>query len=741
MKKIKTLFKAPLETRSGYGEHGRMIFDALTSDPLFDVSVESLNWGNCSHLTEKTPLIEKIKQLVQKREFEQRNNQNHYDLFIHLTIPQEFETLGRFNVGVTAMVETDRISHQWVQACNKMDLIIVPSQHCKEVAENTVIEWSNPNTGEKGHFKIEKPIVVCPEGIDTEIFKSKVHENLINLELESDFNFLHVGQWANGDFGEDRKNISLMLKYFIETFRGRKDVGMVLKTNMSKNSAIDFDFVKTRIKELKVAVGIPESECPAIYLIHANLNQSEMADLYNHPKIKAFLTLTHGEGFGIPILEAAASELPVLATNWSGHLDILSDGKFIPLDYELKEIPNATVWDPVLIKGSRWACVKEDDVKKKMEKIVKSHSKPKEWAKELAEKVREKFDLKVVNEKFISTLKSILLENEVAQVNPEEHLKSYVDTPHCYNVVYTMPRSTGDVFVSTAVIDGLMKELPEDSRLYFATDPKYFDLLKGNKNVYKCIPYNQTMMNMDLLENVFDLALTPDIATQYLFSNWIRRGQGRLLAEEYANHCNSKLGDYFIEKDYSILDSSTLSIHSEGETDKIDNYITFHPGSGQGQWEARNYRDWAEVLVNLKALFPELKVVQVGQEGDLEFKDLVDVDFRGKTTYQQLAAVQEKALLHLGIDSFNMHLAAALNVPLVAIFGCSYAKSTGPWYKEPEKAKFILLESERKSGCVDKACYKNRCAKNPHDGAAPINEIDAREIFQACAKMLIQDSK
>jgi ADP-heptose:LPS heptosyltransferase/glycosyltransferase involved in cell wall biosynthesis len=742
--KIRTLLKAPVLTQSGYGVHSRQIFDALASDPLFDVHVESLNWGNCSHLTENTEQKKKINQCIEKALVAKHQNQENYDLFIHITIPNEYERKGKFNVGVTAGVETDRVSHVWIQKCNEMDLNIVPSEHSKKVLQETVIDWENPNTKQRGSFKLEKPIVVCSEGIDTNLFKPRQEEELVGLsklELESDFNFLHVGQWGNGGFGEDRKNIALMLKYFIETFRGRKDVGLVLKTNMSRNSEADYTAIMARLENLKQAVGVPQNECPPIYLVHANLTNEEMSQLYKHPKIKAFITLTHGEGFGIPVAEAAASGLPILATNWSGHLDILKDGKFLPLEYELKEIPESVVWDPILIKGSRWANVKEDDVKRKMEKIAKSYSKPKEWAQELSLKVVEKFDLQKTNEAFLQVLKKALLENVSQELNPVEYLSSLMDTPESFNVIYTMPMSTGDVFISTAVIDGLMKQLPEDAKIYFATNPKYFDILKGNKNIYKCIPWTQQMASIDLLEEVFDLALTPNMATQYTFSNWVRRGHGRLLAEEFANYCQVELGDYFIEKDYSLMPLvSTVQEDPNKEASRPLTYATFHPGSGKGQWEARDYRDWDEVLVNLKDIFPELKIVQVGMAEE-PLSKFTDVDLRGKTTYQQLAAVTEKAVLHVGIDSFNMHLAAALNTPLVAIFGCSYASSTGPWVKDKEKAKFALIQSERLSGCKNKACYKNRCKDNPHDGAAPINEIDPREIFQSCAKVLLSKEK
>ena len=732
MKKIKTLIKAPILTNSGYGQHSRMIFEALTSDPLFDVSVEAINWGQCSWTSDESDSTNKIKKSVEKGLLNKHQNNENYDLFVHVTIPNEFEKKGKYNIGVTAGIETDRVSHVWIQKCNEMNLVIVPSEHAKKVFLDTVVDWTNQQTGEQGQLKIDRAPVVCWEGVNADLFKEKAFENRIGLELDSSFNFLHVGQWGSGGFGEDRKNISSMLKVFFETFRGNKDVGLVLKTNMAKNSDTDHEAVKERIRQIKEALKMTEANCPPVYLVHANLTEEEMADLYNHPKIKAYLTLTHGEGFGIPTLEAAMCGMPVIATNWSGHLDFLNQGKFIPLDYDLADVPQSAIWEPLIIKGARWANIREEDVSRKMQKLSKSYSKPKEWALELATKLKENFDLKKVNEVFLTEVKRNLLKEAGDQISPVEHLKSFIDTPDDFNVIYTMPMSTGDVFVSTAVIDGLKKDIPENSKLYFATDPKYFDILKGNPNVYKCIPWNQSMVHVDLLEEAFDLALTPNVATQYNFSNWVRRGQGRLLAEEFANHCQVELGEYFIEKDSSVFDTLETSFFPPKFEAEKTPYMTFHPGSGQGQWEARKYVDWSEVLMNLKNLCPNLKVVQVGGTDEPLAKE-TDLDLRGKTTPQQLASVIEKSLLHLSIDTFTMHMAAALDVPLVALFGSSHATSTGPWVKDKEKAKYILLETEERMGC-NKACYKYTCEKNKESPC--VNSISPEDVFKSCFRML-----
>jgi ADP-heptose:LPS heptosyltransferase/glycosyltransferase involved in cell wall biosynthesis len=717
MNKTTVLLKGPLLVQCGYGNHTKQILKALLKDSSFEIFCENIRWGHCSFLTEDSEEKKIINGLIHKREMAKQQGFDKFDIFIHVTIPQEFEKLGKFNVGVTAAVETDRVSHQWIQKCNEMDLIIVPSEHSKKVIEKTTIEWKNQKTGESGTFSLNKPIAVVHEGVDTSIFKPlEWSKSILDIDFKTDFNFFHVGQWSKGGFGEDRKNIANLVKYFIETFNGRKDVGLVLKINMARNSVADKEAVAARLKQIKA--NFKKEEVPPIYLVHGNLTQEELSNLYNHPKIKAFVSLTHGEGFGLPLLEAAACDLPVIATNWSGHLDFLLTGKFSAVEYELKEIPNCVIWEPVLIKDSRWAVADEENSKHRLKKMFTSYTKPKQWSKQLCEHVHKNFSLEKTGNDFVTTIKQHMMKTSMQQINPLEHLQSFVDTGDDFNILYTMPRSTGDVFISTAVIDGLMKEVPKNAKLYFATDPKYFDILEDNPHIHKLIPWNQTMITTELTEEVFDLVFTPDTATQYQFSNWVRRGQGRLLAEEFANHCHCELGEYSIKVDNS---------HEQFPND----YITFHPGSGKDEWEARNYVEWQEIINNLKDLYPSLTIVQVGSSNEPLYEGAED--WRGKTTVHQLASLIKNSDLHLSIDTFTMHLAAAFNKPLVSLFGSSHAKSTGPWVKDKANSKFILMEAEKKMGC-NKACYKHQCKVNKD--LPCINEIDPAEVVEACSAML-----
>ena len=710
----KLLFRAPVTTASGYGVHSRQILKSLLDCGEFDVGVIPTSWGQTPTLQDEK-LNELVNQLVSNHIENVRSNTN-YDVSVQCTIPNEFQKLARVNIGVTAGIEVDRVSPEWIIKTNEnVDLIIVPSKHSAETFANVRYKTQS---GEL--LQLQKPMMIAPEGVDSSIFNTKMIEPF-QISLDTSFNFLSVGLGFDNQIGCDRKNLSLLVKLFCEKFKDDKDVGLVLKTSMVGYSLVDYNIVKAKIADIKRSTGC--GKYPKIYLVHGRLSDDEMASLYKHPLIKAFVTLTHGEGYGLPVIEAAACGLPVIATNWSGHLDFLTiDGKkkFVPLDFDLIDIPKSVVWKNVMDEGTRWANVKVDDVKNKMKKVVLSYDKPKEWANELAIHVEKNFNL----EKTCADLSRSILDflsmnsNNSSSETFALKMKSQLGYDNEKTLLYTMPMSSGDVYVSTAVIDSLKKKFP-DHKIIFATDAKYSSILKDNKNIDRIIQFENWMANVPLCEQVFDLVFTPNLAIQTIQSNWIKGGKGRLLAEEMAFQCGVTLGDYFIKTE-------------KPQASLPERYIVLHPGSGKGQWEARNYLHWQNVVFNLNKML-NIPIVQVGLKEDPQYEGCID--YRGKTSSQnELAYVIEHANLVLGIDSVSMHLAAGLGIPLVSLFGSSYPTSTGPAHA---KTVTHLLETPDRLGCK-KACYKYQCEKNKE--CPCINKIDPRTVLTYVIHVLANSS-
>ncbi len=710
-RKPKLLFKAPVGTASGYGVHARQLLGGLLEDGDFDVSVRGLSWGHTSFLHSEN--METIRQLSLKHEAEAQAGTK-YDISVQVTIPNEFEKLADFNVGVTAGIEVDRVSPVWLQKANEMDLLVVPSTHSMQGFTNTA--YHAPD----GHvLRLDKvPVVVVPEGFDPTLFNTSKAEPLV--DLVPDFNFLFVGLGLNHKMGEDRKNVSHLVKWFCDVFKGRADVGLVLKVGLVNNSLADLEVAKRRVLEIKSMVGC--GELPRIKVVHGRLSDEELSALYRHPKIKAFVSLTHGEGFGLPLLEAAACGLPVLTTDWSGHLDFLRHGDektFVPIDHELREIPDSAVWDGVMERGSHWAYPKEADAKLKMRKMVAGPEKPMEWAANLARIVHEKFTIPTVTSAFAGVVKDAYVafrsRRPKDRASAIEVLKKRFtgDRP---SLLYTMPMSAGDVFMSTSIVGSLRHKFP-GHKIYFATDPKYFSIVKPCEWIDEVIQWEEWMGDVPFTERVFDEVYTPNLGIQMRFSNWVHGGKGRNILDEMAVHCDVKPGPFW------NIAASGNGVSAPDVTLPGSEYAVVHTGAGKGQWAARNYLHWQEVVDNITTL-TSMKVVQVGTPDEPALNGCVNM--LGKTAdYRELAYVVSEATLFVGIDSVAMHMAAAMEVPVVALFGSSYPTSTGPRAATPLP---VLLETPDRYTCK-KACYQYTCEVDPDHPC--INEVTPRTVVES----------
>lgn len=388
--KRRLIFRGPVLTASGYGVHSRLILKPIMDSGEFDVTVISTNWGVTPILRNNgDEFIERVRTLSLMQP------SGDYDVSVQVTIPQEWQRMARFNIGVTAGIETDRTSLEWINKSNEnIDLIVVPSEHSRRTFQDIVY-----NLEDGRQVKLAKPVVKIFEGVDTSVYNTApVDPSVKQFPIQGNFNFISVGLGFDRGFGEDRKNLSALVKWFCDQYKGNKEVGLVLKSSIVGYSSVDLKHLTARIKEIKGQSGC--GEFPRIQLVHGFLTAQEMAALYKHPSVKAYITLTHGEGFGLPIIEAAACGLPIIATDWSGHLDFLhinGSRKFVAVPYEVKEIPESCVWENILVKGSRWANPDEKQAKMLMAKVNLSYDKPKQWATELAEHIAENFSISKMN--------------------------------------------------------------------------------------------------------------------------------------------------------------------------------------------------------------------------------------------------------------------------------------------------------------------------------------------------------
>ena len=401
MKKL-MLVCAPVTSRSGYGAHARDLVTSLIEHDKYDIKIMDVPWGECPRnaLDENNSVDKKIIDCI----LPQPQMERQPDVYVDIRIPNEFETWGKVNIGITAGIETTAVSNKWIEGCNKMDLIIVPSEHSKIGFTQAIYEQVQnlPDGSQQkvGEVKLEKPMKVLFEGADEDIYKPIENASLDLVDdIKEDFCFLHVGQWTQGNYGEDRKDIAKLVKVFYESFANKKEQpALFLKTNGATYSIMDREECLRKINEIKSKFP-SDWKLPNVYLLHGSLSVDGINKLYNHPKVKAFVSLTHGEGFGRPLLEASMVGLPVIASGWSGQMDFLSQTDSMLLGGELKQVPKSMVWKDIIIKESQWFNVNETQAYKAMNHCFSNYGEVKEKALNLMKINRDKFTLNKMTEK------------------------------------------------------------------------------------------------------------------------------------------------------------------------------------------------------------------------------------------------------------------------------------------------------------------------------------------------------
>ena len=350
-----TLITGPVATRSGYGSHTRDLVRSLIAMDKFDIHINSLRWGSTSmNALDESNASDKqiIDKIMTTNELPRQP-----ELHIQVSVPNEFTPIGKYNIGITAGIENTAPKPEWVQGMNRMNMNIVPSKFVKGVFESVTYEEINEQTKQKtGELKSQKPLEVLFEGADTNIYK-KTKEIYRELKTEMNnikerFVFLYTGHWLQGNLGHDRKDTGMLLKTFLETFKNKPNPpALVMKTSGATFSIIDRNEIKLKIKDIKDTV---TGKLPSVYFLHGDLTDEEMNQMYNHPKVKAHITFTHGEGFGRPLLEASLSDKIVIAPDWSGHKDFLNKNNSVLLPGSLVNVDKSSLPPEMLVEGAKW---------------------------------------------------------------------------------------------------------------------------------------------------------------------------------------------------------------------------------------------------------------------------------------------------------------------------------------------------------------------------------------------------
>jgi hypothetical protein len=404
------VISAPIDTYSGYGSRARDVIKAIYDLKGKDWNIEILSqrwgstpWGYIKDHKETwgflEPMINKTGQL-----------QKQPDVWMQITVPNEFQPIGRYNIGFTAGIETTICDASWVEGVNRMNLTLVSSNHAKTVFQQSSFQQQDQQGRVIKEIKLEKPVEVLFEGVDLNKYFEISDEDLEETDLVSeldeikeDFCYLFVGHWLHGDLGHDRKNVGGMIKLFLETFKDKKSKpALILKTSGAGSSIMDRDTLLEKIDSIKNSVN--SKDLPSVYLLHGEMDDFEINNLYNHYKIKAMLYLGHGEGYGRPLLEFSVAKKPIIATAWSGHTDFLFMEHTCMVGGQLKQIHPSAAVQNMLIPESSWFYIDEKHAEYYIKDVYEKYDKYIEKAKRQAHKSKTEFSLDKMKEALLPHL-------------------------------------------------------------------------------------------------------------------------------------------------------------------------------------------------------------------------------------------------------------------------------------------------------------------------------------------------
>jgi len=400
MSKPLFVISAPFDTYSGYGARSRDLIKSIVKSEKYEVKLLPQRWGNTpfGFIKDHTEEWGFLTQYLLDATKQSRQP----DIWMQITVPNEFQPFGKYNIGVTAGMETTLVDGSWVEGMNRMDLNLVSSEHSKQSFINSVYEKRDQQGSFQGQISLEKPIEVLFEGANLDVYKHIEKENYVNTlekldSIKENFCFLFVGHWMGGVLGEDRKNVGTLIKAFFEMFKNNpKAPALILKTSGAGSSYTDREVILDRIQQIKATV---KGKLPNIYLLHGEFTDEEINVLYNHPKVKSMISLTKGEGFGRPLLEFSLVKKPIIASAWSGHMDFLKPEFNALVGGELRNVHPSAVVPNMILAESQWFTPNPMEVGKAISEVFYNYKKYSESAKRQAYYSKSNFSWKKMDEK------------------------------------------------------------------------------------------------------------------------------------------------------------------------------------------------------------------------------------------------------------------------------------------------------------------------------------------------------
>jgi len=405
---MKPLFiiSSAFDTYSGYGARSRDLIKAIIETDKYNVRLLTQRWGATPFgFCSDNPEWEYLYDLVLP------NNQlpKQPEIWMQITVPNEFQPVGKFNIGCTAGIESTICPAEWIEGINRMNLTLTSSEHSKKVFEESKFEVRNKETNAlEKKVELQKPISVLFEGANTDIYKVIDTPCSLDIKIKEKFAYLFVGHWMAGDMGEDRKNVSLLIKAFYETFKNKTNKpALILKTSQVGSSYVDREEILKKIKQIKKTVN--SNNLPNIYLLHGEFTDEEMNEIYNHSRVKAMISLTKGEGFGRPLLEFTLTKKPLITSGWSGQMDFLNPEFTNLIGGQLTQVHPSTQ-NQFLIPESQWFSPDHGQIGHYLKDVFENYKNYTEKAKRQAFKSKNEFSYDKMKEQVDNILTNTIPE-------------------------------------------------------------------------------------------------------------------------------------------------------------------------------------------------------------------------------------------------------------------------------------------------------------------------------------------
>lgn len=386
----KVLLKGPILSQSGYGVHCRQVFKALSKRKNIDLYIHAVSWGTTSWLLNDKNLNEEIEEIL--RCSTKNKKDITFDETFQVCLPNEWQIIGNKNIGITAGFEASFVKKSWIEKCNQMSYVIVPSEFTK----NAFIK-----TSEDFNLNIQTEICVINEAYPDYFKELKEKNNFLEDQLAYDKNILIMGQISSLNDLVDRKNTFKTIKTAID-FVDDKNIGIILKINTGNYS----EYFKEKMFQI-IEDKFTKKERRKLNIIFQCLDLENLKNLYECNKISCFYSGTRGEGWGLSFLESAFFGIPIIATDYSAYKEYLGDN-FVKIPF--KAVPVGIESELLVdnkLKKPTWAEFSYDEAIKSLNYFFNNKEENTRKALKLQKIIKQNYNFDTINKKYCSFFEKI----------------------------------------------------------------------------------------------------------------------------------------------------------------------------------------------------------------------------------------------------------------------------------------------------------------------------------------------